>query len=699
MSKKIIEIDDLNSEDAINVDAIDVDAIDFDAAFNDAITAAPGTDGTSSNSATHVLKEDVPVVSDRYVNIIQSYQGVFDQAVREYKPPVTRVDGQLCDEAKSIYKEDYYYDDTENCPQIGKDYNMCMENPGDTEKTTEILITRTSKIDEKAQKLQELRKDRRYLNLYYETFMNGISNMRNNILADYNTPYTAFFTFFERALVMIPKSKHRDFEETVCKVAAFLRYYRIPVDIRIFMNIFRCFAKGYPLERIVSIIVHGHSQLDFYNGHIVKCLKFNKKSNIAHLKQIKSSVDVGLSPIVCKDYMLIIGRYFTTFNDYINLSKVSTEYRDIIDIFRYNPIEDDYKFFGNKQTRVFHTKSDYINSGDDDFQILKFMYDVNYDEYRDYLEEHEDKDLLFKNVVANCRTDDEGMILDYNHYDWLKILEDKFVIDSCITKIKGGMFTALSDGITEVVLPDGLRSIPDSCFRHSSIETVTIPASVTSIDSYAFYECTMLTNVEFEGNNLVSIGEHAFSYSSITEIKIPEGVSVLHKSCFKYCYSLVLVELPTTLRSIKDRSFYEASLESIDIPDGVTKLGNLCFSGFSAKIGSFNVPSCLKRAKGSVLGHITVNDVYIPYTFEEINLKFIGSTHILNLHVRRPVTVSGTGVSINSTKIIPGSCRIDNIVYDDYSVADLIRYIESGRAESVSEEDEQTEGDMHCIDN
>lgn len=50
-----------------------------------------------------------------------------------------------------------------------------------------------------------------------------------------------------------------------------------------------------------------------------------------------------------------------------------------------------------------------------------------------------------------------------------------------------------------VVLPDGLRTIGNAAFQKIPAKSVVIPATVTEIESYAFYECSNLTDIFFRG--------------------------------------------------------------------------------------------------------------------------------------------------------------------------------------------------------
>ena len=80
----------------------------------------------------------------------------------------------------------------------------------------------------------------------------------------------------------------------------------------------------------------------------------------------------------------------------------------------------------------------------------------------------------------------------------------------------GNYKSAISSGLTHIVIPDSVISIGDRAFyRCTSLTSVVIPDSVTSIGNCAFDECT-----------------------SLTSILIPDSVTSIGESAFLYCYSL-----------------------------------------------------------------------------------------------------------------------------------------------------------------
>lgn len=89
-----------------------------------------------------------------------------------------------------------------------------------------------------------------------------------------------------------------------------------------------------------------------------------------------------------------------------------------------------------------------------------------------------------------------------------------------------------------------MSSIGPGAFNYCySLESITIPESVTSIGSEAFNYCCGLRSVTFgENSQLTSIGDYAFlGCYSLESITIPASVTSIGEWAFVECYRLVEV--------------------------------------------------------------------------------------------------------------------------------------------------------------
>ena len=112
------------------------------------------------------------------------------------------------------------------------------------------------------------------------------------------------------------------------------------------------------------------------------------------------------------------------------------------------------------------------------------------------------------------------------------------------------------DNLTNYTIRQGTRCIGYRAFYYcSSLQSVSIPKSVTSIGDDAFHDC-----------------------SSLQSVTIPDSVESIGRSVFRACISLQSVTIPDSVTSIGDSAFYYCkSLQSVTIPDSVTSIGDWAF--------------------------------------------------------------------------------------------------------------------------
>ena len=105
--------------------------------------------------------------------------------------------------------------------------------------------------------------------------------------------------------------------------------------------------------------------------------------------------------------------------------------------------------------------------------------------------------------------------------------------------------------LTEVILSDELTYIPYECFYYcTSLQEINFPASLKTIDGYAFYGCA-LTDINIP-EGVTSIANYAFNGCPATTISIPSSITSIGSNVFSngnitdvYCYAATPVTTST----------------------------------------------------------------------------------------------------------------------------------------------------------
>lgn len=116
--------------------------------------------------------------------------------------------------------------------------------------------------------------------------------------------------------------------------------------------------------------------------------------------------------------------------------------------------------------------------------------------------------------------------------------------------------------IKNLVIPDGITSILYNSFPNGAFETITIPSSVTTINSSAFRGCNNVKSLSIP-NNVKYIYDKAFADCTALEtITIGNSVKMIEAYAFANCEKLIKVSclaetIPRTETTVFDNSYPE----------------------------------------------------------------------------------------------------------------------------------------------
>lgn len=229
--------------------------------------------------------------------------------------------------------------------------------------------------------------------------------------------------------------------------------------------------------------------------------------------------------------------------------------------------------------------------------------------------------------------------------NYLKGSEENVMTAPADRVLQAGLYTN-EDRVYELVIPEGVEEIADSAFAGlTTLNKITLPASLTRIGAHAFEGCVGLKDVVVQGKTMTEIGEAAFKgCSELKAMVVPEGVTEIGRETFAECGKMMKLTLPKAgLLRIGDRAFAEckaltemklnAGLESIGkeafrgsgvktlkIPDSVTAIGNRAF--YLSGLKSLTFPAGLEDITDSLCAYsFNLTQVTLPKALKRIGNK------------------------------------------------------------------------------
>ena len=118
---------------------------------------------------------------------------------------------------------------------------------------------------------------------------------------------------------------------------------------------------------------------------------------------------------------------------------------------------------------------------------------------------------------------------------------ESVTIPKSVTELGGFAFCncRLLESIT---IPESVTKIGNSAFKGCrSLKSITIPESVTEIDSLAFFSCPSLKCVTFLSRT--KLGDEVFSYSSRKTINVPSDCVDYYKEVLPEEFHDLIVEI------------------------------------------------------------------------------------------------------------------------------------------------------------
>ena len=197
--------------------------------------------------------------------------------------------------------------------------------------------------------------------------------------------------------------------------------------------------------------------------------------------------------------------------------------------------------------------------------------------------------------------------------------------------------------LTSVTLPSSVTTLGFQIFYDcDGITSITIPESVTTIEGGAFTGCDNLS--EFKGkyatkdghcliigntlHSFVSVGvdtyvvpagvtrieDYAFYDTAISDVTFPDGLTYIGVSTFAYCSDIEALTLPSSITHISSAAFCQcSSLTSITIPEYVEFIGDRAFLSCESLLEIYSKPTTPPTGDDYMFeGNSADRKIYVP---------------------------------------------------------------------------------------
>ena len=194
------------------------------------------------------------------------------------------------------------------------------------------------------------------------------------------------------------------------------------------------------------------------------------------------------------------------------------------------------------------------------------------------------------------------------------------------------------ESLRNLVVPDGITTIPQCAFYGCSFSNISLPSSLQSIENSVFNYCSYST-FEFRGTIeqwlLIEIGDnmtndltHTFiaNGEEITNLVIPEGITIISNYAFTGCTNITNITMPSTLQSIDYWAFaYCRGITNIDFSacENLKTIENSAFVACSDQLSSLDLSNCKN------LTNIGMRAFEGCYALTDVNL--IGCANLISI--------------------------------------------------------------------
>lgn len=264
-----------------------------------------------------------------------------------------------------------------------------------------------------------------------------------------------------------------------------------------------------------------------------------------------------------------------------------------------------------------------------------------YYDFRKYINMYRDDSGAFQNCKELESIDLNGAVLTilgsytFNECDKLRSID---LSSTKLEEIPTSTFYSC-DSLRAITFPSTVKTIGQQAFYNNlSLESLKMPAALTSIYNNAFNECKKIRSIDLSATSLTKIESWFSNVDSLRTVKLPSTVTEIGESAFAGS-PIEEINFPASLTTIGNYAFSGNRLKTVDLsatqfttinnwfannnklrtvklPETVTTLGENAFN--NCYITGINFPSSLTTISNNALNYCQIDTLRLPATVIEI---------------------------------------------------------------------------------
>lgn len=192
-------------------------------------------------------------------------------------------------------------------------------------------------------------------------------------------------------------------------------------------------------------------------------------------------------------------------------------------------------------------------------------------------------------------------------------------------------FAHSASGLEKVVI-SGQLNLPEYAFSGvKTLKQVVLKNGVSALEKYMFDNCENLEDVSFENVSLKTISSSAFeNCGNLKTITLPETVTKIDTYAFENCKKLEQIQIPSKTETIGRAAFLECSaLQKINIPSSVKTIETWAFAKTGLK--EVTLQDGLKTIESRAFSPcLNLKKIRIPKTVTKMENQAVGIMDVGN---------------------------------------------------------------------